>query len=872
MSDSHLNNDSKDSNNPTDQSIKNSSDNNVKYVESLHNFDIYNQESYPSTQNISSQTNLSASLRDPSSNLLNRGFVPRGLRSIHGTTKRIVDAKNSSRRYDWNKLPSGNSTCLKSVSNYNLINIEIDGQIKQLKYLPSYNHMLPLLDIFYSFNKESKTVDSLIFSKQRLKSSVEVIVNALKTNREASLLSDKILTNPSPDSTLSNNNMIDDSNILLSLSKSSLIQNYTGSFNNNNIFENTKDLTNKNPDRRSEIDIVIHLWHLQLQKFLLQKNSLFYSNEALQSLLKRKSFTRNSLKNNKQKVVPILNVPTSAIKDNVDHLPDNTLDNNISKVFNAVQDQLDDIDILVVRPPLAYLTGLQLAFDEPSLNVVDFQLYSISWISKHLTEDLLINTNGEINKKYSSMIKIVSDESELEVLNKENAHLYMVDCLSKSYHEHYVDIDTDSGENFSVSSGKSDNSYEYLLSMLPPLMKRDSYDSVTHDSYSNSTNTTSNTSVFIPSYVEKANNETKEDSIIPKKKSSIKKSFIVNFFRRKHHVQTQPQTERTKDTQHQQQQVKTQLHRTLSNKQYPSNISATSSSTGHQTNTSINNSNFPLMRAAQSNRSLTSQDSASHQTLWLEEHFCDILNNYKKIEMPTQYYLPTDCRSPLSTNKSPFSSSSSLKDGVENIDKTVRSGKSYNRQYLQLRLPFTDNSIPAIYCPWVWGVLPRKRWHVLAKELFRIVEHEGYVLAVQADLSPTNTNPTDSEFQTALAREKIFDSVAINAIHQNIFIHPTQHLSNIFKEHGFTNIKASTLSLKLGDCETEMGCLNEFACLMAINFTFRQEMDYGEGGNKDPGEIIEQYYKEHWSHIDDHAGTFRISYVVAQKPKKIINI
>ena len=56
-----------------------------------------------------------------------------------------------------------------------------------------------------------------------------------------------------------------------------------------------------------------------------------------------------------------------------------------------------------------------------------------------------------------------------------------------------------------------------------------------------------------------------------------------------------------------------------------------------------------------------------------------------------------------------------------------------------------------------------------------------------------------------------------------------------------------------------MGCLNEFACLMAINFTFRQEMDYQEGGNKDPGDIIEQYYKEHWSRIDDQAGAFRIS-------------
>lgn len=230
------------------------------------------------------------------------------------------------------------------------------------------------------------------------------------------------------------------------------------------------------------------------------------------------------------------------------------------------------------------------------------------------------------------------------------------------------------------------------------------------------------------------------------------------------------------------------------------------------------------------------QDSVLHQTLWLEEHFCELLNNYKKIEMPTQYYLPRDSRSPLSINKSSSaslsSSTSSLKDDVDDIDKKVRSNKCYNRQFLQLRLPFTDNSIPAIYCPWVWGILPRKRWHILTKELFRVLEHEGYVLAVQADLSPTNTNPTDSKFQTALAREKIFDSVAINAIHQNIFTHPTQHLSNIFKEHGFTNIKASTLSLKLGDCETEMGCLNEFACLMAINFTFRQEMDYQEGGIK----------------------------------------
>lgn len=151
------NNSSSSNNNNNNNNSNTSSKNKVRIIESLHTFDIYNTDPYPSLQNTSSPDNTDISLKeqlslDPST----QDFLPRGLKSIHGTTKRVVDAKNSFKRWDWNKLPSKDAKCLKSISNYNLINIEIDGQIKQLQYLSSYNPMLPVLDFFMHLIKNPK--------------------------------------------------------------------------------------------------------------------------------------------------------------------------------------------------------------------------------------------------------------------------------------------------------------------------------------------------------------------------------------------------------------------------------------------------------------------------------------------------------------------------------------------------------------------------------------------------------------------------------------------------------------------------------------------------------------------------------------------
>lgn len=793
-----------------------------KTVETMHTFNIYETDPYPefvsgittpSLKELSKLTNRNLDSRGNSSKeqASIKSSLGEGLKSIHGSTKKIAEAQNAYRRGDWNTLPTSEAQYLIKTPDYNVINIEIDGQIKQLKYVPSYNNKLALLDILYSFNKESKTSDSLKFSKERLKSSNEAVVKALKIKREAALLSDQ-------------ESLLPKNNVLTSLSKSSVVDSYGK--------DTDKDIT----DDRSQIDIVIHLWHLQMQKFLLQKNSLFYSNDALQYLIKRKVLSRKSLKYQRQ--------PSK--RDNMQSESENVLyvqpidDDESNKVSPVISDNIDEIDILVIRPPMAYLTGLQLAYDEPSLNVADFEINFLSWLSSGISEETILATPSKIDKDHSSKVKIVSEESELEYLSKSNAGKYIVDCLGRKYHERFLDNDTESIGNSSDSTVLSEDSSE-LLSGLPQLVKEKSLD-INGQVSSN------------PSFVEltKLN---KEEHPEPKKKASTKKSSIVNFFRRKHnqHQQSeQPEKNKGKES----------LIPPIPNKQ-PSQSTVASSNSGTSTKSSIKKQNPSISRSFQSSRYLTSEDPALHHTLWLENYFSKMLNNYKRVDMLTQYHLPKDSGSPLS----PDISSSEEDSGIK-YEENIKTGASYNQQFLQLRLPFAANSIPAIYCPWVWGVLPRKRWHDLAKELFRIVENDGYVLVVQSDISPTNTNPAESKFKTALEKEKIFNSVAISVINQNLFIHPTKHLSNIFKEHGFTNIKASSLSLKLGDCATEMGCLNEFACLMAINFVFRNEMDRREDDGKDASAVLEQYIQEHWGQVDNDAGTFRVSYVIAQKPKK----
>lgn len=805
-----------------------------KTIESLHTFATYDIDPYStpiSSGSVSSLRDLEANSKsnlssnndnlDPgdiiqSEQISINSSLAGGFRSIHGSTKKIADLQSSGRKRNWNILPGKDHSCLLRTPKYNILHIEIDGQIKPLKYVPEYNHRLSLLDMFYSFNKETKSSDSLNFSKERLKATARIMIAALKAIPDSAKKEN--------DSDSQSNN--DNNSVLNSLSQHSVVSEYSNEFDDG-IFGN-----------RSQVDLLIHFWFLQLQKFLLQKNSLFYSNEALQCVLQRKALSRKTLKQHRRRLSQREKLPVGSESMLYLQPVDDTREN--AKISPIIVESIDEIDILVIRPPLAYTTGLQLAYDEPSVNVADFELNSISWYSDTFSIDNLKEKTETINSD-SSKVKIISRESELEYLSDKNAKEYIVDCMWRQFNENLTDNDDESIGNMSDSSSVSEGTSD-LFRVLPQLGKEDSSNSSLK--YFNS-----------PSNTEASINSVKDEAVPQKKKSSGKKSSIVNFFRRKYHPQP-PKASDTKPSSSSGKQVSS------------SNVaSAIGSYPGSSTRSSVRNYAPSVSRSFQSSRYSTQPDPSLHQTIWLENYFGNLLNNYKKVNMPTQYYLPKDCGSPVSLNKSV-----SDPDFTSDSDENIKAGTSYNQQFLQLKLPFQDNSIPAIYCPWVWGILPRKRWHVLAKELFRILENEGYALAVQADIIPTNTNPIQSTYKTALEKEKIFDSVSINAINQNLFIHPTKHLSNLFREHGFTNIKASTLSLKLGDLTTDMGCLNEFASLMVLNFVFRYELDSRQKENKNPGEILENYLKEHWGEIDNEAGAFRMTYIVAQKPKKILNI
>ena len=267
------------------------------------------------------------------------------------------------------------------------------------------------------------------------------------------------------------------------------------------------------------------------------------------------------------------------------------------------------------------------------------------------------------------------------------------------------------------------------------------------------------------------------------------------------------------------------------------------------------------------------------------------MNNYKEIDLPTQFILPKEVKRssnaqlqpedepPLS---SPISSNSDNSFPNEGLDR-AKSAAIYGKEYLKLRLPFASDTIPAVICPWVWTSLSYYKWKALLREIYRSIIPGGYALAIVPDLRISNTyytgilgnadaekaNNSSEEFLTTKERDKTFDAMAIDAINKGLHIHPTKHLTRTFKDVGFTGIKSSVLSLKTGDFKTDMGFLNEFNSLDMWDYMLRRQLPDSSCPPKDtdPTTLFKRYVEEHIGKIDDNAGCFRTLYVVAQKPK-----
>lgn len=778
------------------------------------------------------------------------------------TNKSTTNSNKHSKKYKWNQLPINGITCLIKASKYNTINIQIDNQIKQFKYNPKWNSNLTLMDIFYTFNKETEPIDSLLYSRERLKEFSTLLIEALDTASNQSITSTKTLLNKS-----------------VPPGKSSILSTYS------------KEASDFLSADFSETGTVLHLWYLQLTKFLLQKDSLFYSNDALQSLLKKKyDFIDNNKpnkKNNSNKNISTDNTnnknsstagqnneyknnsKSSLSSSNLNEHNNNNNNSNIDTKNTNKSNVLDDIDILVIRPSFASIISWQLAIDEPTLNIVDFQLNPapLETLVKESRPDIILDRLGRVVKELSSL-SMVCNEDELQELDNSNINKYLFDCMGRPIDQSNTDkMDsnetlTDSIENLnlnpnqlSTANSKSNNNSNNTMSNL------EKYDSSSTNFKFQNNNDTNET---LPPFL--------ADDKDGKKKNSTKKSSIMKFFRRKHPANNSS-TNLSQSFKKPVIESITSINSVGSSGSSGSASAGTTSTFGMSTSTRMAP---PLLsKKIQTSRTLLNDSTlSSYDTTFLENFFVNELNNFKSISMTTQYYLPNKAGLPHShemTNSFSDTSNESFSSNENNSSSSSdNTSSNYNREYLQLKLPFKDNSIPVIYSPWIWGHLNRTKWNSLAKEIYRILKPEGYILAFQNDLVPSNYSlEQDENFKSTMATNGLYNSVIVDVIKQKFYIHPTKHLPNIFKQYGFTNIKSSTLTLKLGDLKTEMGCLNQFVALMDLNFVFRHGFSDQDGSNENTnlGDILQEYIDEHWGKIDDNSGTTRIVYMVAQKPK-----
>lgn len=659
--------------------------------------------------------------------------------SIHGNTAKVAATLHRRRVIDWNILPRlGNSVLLKHQS-FNVISIPIDGETKQILYTPSYNENFKPMNIFLSFNMDSKSKEAQSYSRKRLNSFGTYIAHYLKSRLYAYQCFPFYQQEPPID------------------------RNYAS-------LDASKDY--------SEAETMISLWYMQSQRCISQSNSTFFSADVVQHLLQRKANARHQISQPTTIYVPQTGATLMTAKP-------------------SISESIDDIDILLLRPYQESRLGWQLAYDEPNLKIADYPIDVSVWM---MDESDTRTVLGSQNPKFSSSTtNIVNNKEDLIDITNENAGKYLLDCMGRRSGSLYAE-ETSSP----ISKG---------FSQVPG-------DEIT------STNSVNN-NVDRESPSSATYSEPSRRRVTSK---LGKKTGLSNFFKRKHQAPTTPPT---------------------------GSISAAISTDPSATSSS------PIRK-----QDHTTTDSQGHpvENAWLESYFSRYLSNYKKVDLPTQFLLPKEAQD------TPKNTSSSISDdqGTEDSRKALL----YSKESLQLRLPFTDNSIPAIFCPRVWMALASNKWRNLLREMYRVLLPGGYALASVIDLGllnsfTTTTDESMQEFPTTQERDRILDAISLAAIEKGVHIHPTQHLAQAFKDVGFTNLRYSVLSLKTGDCATEMGCLYEIYSEITWDLLFRKYLPDPTKPPKgtDPTTLFRRFIKEHMGKIDVTAGSLKVLYLVAQKPR-----
>lgn len=631
---------------------------------------------------------------------------------LHGNTSKVVATQHRRRAWDWNYLPKVGSSVLVRTHSFNVISVPIDGEIKQILYTPLYNKNFRRMNVFLSFNMDTKPWDALIHSRKRLVSFASYTKHYLKSRTYAYQCYPFFLQG------LTEEDM--------------KTQNYVS-------YNASHDYT--------EIELIIALWRIQSQKLLFSTNSIIFSSEVIQGLLQRKTSTRAQ----------------SAVQGTV-FLQQSEADQITTRP--VLTEPLEEIDVLLLRGLPDDLFGWQLAYDEPNLNIVDYSLDTSPWSAQEGEGPASNETHSTSDSFQGS--KIVTKKEDIERIDTDNIAHYLYDCMDRRISDLTEDVALSTAQKTSTDEGSGRQG-----SLADSSKKKSSHGKLG------------------------------------------KRSGLANLFKRKHAHFTP--------------------HTTHSEPPAPT-----------------------------SPEGKIGGRSQSIQNAWLEDYFGKCLGNYKRIRMPTQYFLPQEAISEESDHSE------------EDKKAEARKAFLYNKESLQIVLPFADNVIPSIYVPWLWVELGYTRWKSLLREMYRCLIPGGFALGTVYDLKVTNTftNPTEEstqEFPTTIEREKAYDAMTLEAMNNGIHVYPTRHIVQAFKEVGFSNIKYSIISLQTGDLATDMGCLNELLNQIACDIQLRSLMPDPSKPPKDtePSTLFQRYTSEHLDKIDENAGCIRAVLVVAQKPRKI---
>ncbi|CUS21279.1 LAQU0S02e10110g1_1 [Lachancea quebecensis] len=246
------------------------------------------------------------------------------------------------------------------------------------------------------------------------------------------------------------------------------------------------------------------------------------------------------------------------------------------------------------------------------------------------------------------------------------------------------------------------------------------------------------------------------------------------------------------------------------------------------------------------------------QNSYLDDYYASTLANFRKL------VLPSHCM--FSRRGTPKSSKR------DSATSKKQEAKSYQKEFLQVKLPLKDESIPVIVCPDVWFSLEFKKWKGLINELFRCIRPGGFLETSACNLTNVNDcydlEKSSKEFPTLVEMKALTDAISMEAVKAGLQVFPMRHLVGALKAAGFVNIKHTVLSLKRGDLRHNMGFLFEFLAIRNYDYQLRNDLlssDIKPPGTN-PASFPLRYIEEHMGKADEDAGVVRIVLITAQKP------